>query len=131
MRFTLAALALCFATLASADTWPSRPIRYVVPFPPGGSSDLISRAIAPRLADRLGQPVVIENKPGAGGMLGIDQVAKAEPDGHTIGLAAAGALSSNISLYPKMPFHPENDLAQVPVPVPLIDNLAALMDSAP
>jgi tripartite-type tricarboxylate transporter receptor subunit TctC len=113
MRITLAVLALCFATLAPAEPWPSRPIRYIVPFPPGGSSDLISRAISPRLAERLGQPVVIENKPGAGGMLGVDQVAKAEPDGHTIGLAAAGALSSNISLYPKMPFHPEKDLAHV------------------
>lgn len=113
MRSTLAALALCFAAVASAQPWPSRPIRYIVPFPPGGSSDLISRAIAPRLGERLGQPVVIENKPGAGGMLGVEQVAKAEPDGHTIGLAAAGALSSNISLYPSMPFHPEKDLAHV------------------
>ena len=113
MRLTLASLALCFSLLASAEPWPSRPIRYIVPFPPGGSSDLISRAIAPRLAERLGQPVVVENKPGAGGMLGVDQVAKAEPDGHTIGLAAAGALSSNISLYPKMPFQPEKDLVHV------------------
>ncbi len=113
MRFTLAALAFCFATLASAEPWPSRPIHYIVPFPPGGSSDLISRAIAPRLAERLGQPVVIENKPGAGGMLGVEQVAKAEPDGYTIGLAAAGALSSNISLYPTMPYQPEKDLAHI------------------
>ncbi len=113
MRFIIAALAFCFATLASAQPWPSRPIRYIVPFPPGGSSDLISRAIAPRLAERLGQPVVVENKPGAGGMLGVEQVAKAEPDGYTIGLAAAGALSSNISLYPTMPYQPEKDLAHI------------------
>ncbi len=113
MRFALAALAFCVATLVSAEPWPSRPIHYIVPFPPGGSSDLISRAIAPRLAERLGQPVVVENKPGAGGMFGVDQVAKAEPDGYTIGLAAAGALSSNISLYPKMPYQPEKDLAHV------------------
>lgn len=130
MRFALAALALCFATLASAEPWPSRPIRFIVPFPPGGSSDLISRAIAPHLAERLGQPVVIENKPGAGGMLGVDQVAKAEPDGHTIGLAAAGALSSNISLYLKMPYHPEKDLAHV-APLAMIPFLLVAHPSQP
>ena len=104
---------------AFAQTYPSKPIRYIVPFPPGGSSDLISRAIAPRLSERLGQPVVIENMPGAGAMLGVDRVAKAAPDGYTIGLAAAGALSSNIHLYPRMPFDPEKDLAPI-TPLALI-----------
>jgi tripartite-type tricarboxylate transporter receptor subunit TctC len=113
MRFLLLAILTCISAVAAAQPWPSKPIRYIVPFPPGGSSDLISRAIAPRLQERLGQPVIIENKPGAGGMLGVDQVAKAAPDGYTIGLAAAGALSSNISLYPKMPFHPEKDLVHI------------------
>lgn len=113
MRMLFAVFTLCFAAAAAAQPWPSKPIRYIVPFPPGGSSDLISRAIAPRLQERLGQPIVIENVPGAGGMLGVDRVAKAAPDGYTIGLAAAGALSSNISLYPKMPFHPERDLTHV------------------
>jgi tripartite-type tricarboxylate transporter receptor subunit TctC len=98
---------------ALAQPYPSKPIRFIVSFPPGGSSDLIARAIAPHLSDRLGQPVVVENRPGAGGMIGVDAVAKAPPDGYTIGLAAAGALSSNISLYPSMPFHPERDLAHV------------------
>jgi len=96
-----------------AQAYPSKPIRYIVPFPPGGSSDLIARAIAPKMSERLGQPIVVENRPGAGGMLGVDVVAKAEPDGYIIGLAAAGALSSNIHLYPKMPFHPEKDLAPI------------------
>ena len=104
---------------ALAQSYPSKPIRYIVPFPPGGSSDLISRAIAPRLSERLGQPVVIENMPGAGAMLGVDRVAKAAPDGYTIGLAAAGALSSNIHLYPRMPFDPEKDLAPI-TPLALI-----------
>jgi len=113
MRLFALLASLLWCALAAAQSWPSKPIRYIVPFPPGGSSDLISRAIAPRLSERLGQPIVIENKPGAGGMLGVDQVAKAAPDGHTIGLAAAGALSSNISLYPKMPFHPEKDLVHI------------------
>jgi tripartite-type tricarboxylate transporter receptor subunit TctC len=111
-RWTLLA-AIVFCCTAAAQSYPNRPIRYVVSFPPGGSADLISRAIAPRLSERLGQPVVVENRPGAGGMIGVDAVAKAPPDGYTIGLAAAGALSSNISLYPSMPFHPEKDLAPV------------------
>jgi tripartite-type tricarboxylate transporter receptor subunit TctC len=110
-------LALIAAALlgaaAHAQDYPSKPIRYIVPFPPGGSSDFIARAIAPHMAEKMGQPIVVENRPGAGGMLGVDIVAKAPPDGYTIGLAAAGALSSNIHLYPTMPFHPEKDLAPV------------------
>src|SRR5687768_16309009 len=109
----LVAACLMWGGEAAAQAWPSKPIRYIVPFPPGGSSDLMSRAIAPRLHESLGQPIVIDNVPGAGGMLGVDRVAKAAPDGYTIGLAAAGALSSNISLYPKMPFHPEKDLMHI------------------
>jgi tripartite-type tricarboxylate transporter receptor subunit TctC len=111
-RWTLL-LALAFCCTAGAQSYPTKPIRFIVSFPPGGSSDLIARAIAPHMSARLGQPVVVENRPGAGGMIGVDAVAKAAPDGYTIGLAAAGALSSNISLYPKMPFHPEKDLAPI------------------
>ena len=99
--------------LAHAQTYPSKPIRFIVSFPPGGSADLISRAIAPKMSEKLGQPVVVENRAGAGGMIGVDAVAKAAPDGHTIGLAAAGALTTNIHLYPTMPFNPEKDLAPV------------------
>jgi len=98
---------------ACAQGWPSKPIRFIVSFPPGGSSDLVARLVAPRMADRLGQQVVVENRPGAGGNIGIDAVAKSAPDGHTIGLAAAGALSVNASLYPNMPFDPQKDLAPV------------------
>jgi tripartite-type tricarboxylate transporter receptor subunit TctC len=107
----LLAAALCCSALAQG--YPAKPIRFIVSFPPGGSSDLIARAVAPYMSGRLGQPVVVENRPGAGGMIGVDAVAKAAPDGYTIGLAAAGALSSNISLYPTMPYQPEKDLAPV------------------
>jgi tripartite-type tricarboxylate transporter receptor subunit TctC len=107
----LAAFAFCGTSLA--QSYPTKPVRFIVSFPPGGSSDLIARAIAPHMSSRLGQPVVVENRPGAGGMIGVDAVAKAAPDGYTIGLAAAGTLSSNISLYPSMPFHPEKDLAPI------------------
>lgn len=111
MRIFSLCISFLLSTSVLAQTYPSKPIRFIVSFPPGGSSDLISRAIAPRMSEKLGQPVIVENRPGAGGMIGVDVVAKAPPDGHVIGLAAAGALSSNIHLYPTMPFHPEKDLA--------------------
>jgi len=113
MRIFSLFISFLLSASAFAQAYPSKPIRYIVPFPPGGSSDLIARAIAPKMSERLGQPIVVENRPGAGGMLGVDVVAKAEPDGYIIGLAAAGALSSNVHLYPKMPFHPEKDLAPI------------------
>ncbi len=106
-------IALALSSPALAQSWPAKPIRFLVPFPPGGSADLMVRAIAPRIGDKLGQPVVVENRAGAGGMIGVDAVAKAPADGYTIGLAAAGALSSNIHLYPTMPYHPEKDLAPI------------------
>src|SRR4051812_22963240 len=109
------ALAL-FCGTVFAQPYPSKPVRFIVSFPPGGSSDLIARAIAPHMGERLGQPVLVENRGGAGGMIGVDAVAKSAPDGYTIGLAAAGALSSNISLYPTMPFHPGKDLAPGSMP---------------
>ena len=113
MKRWIVLAALAFSCSALAQSYPNRPVRFIVSFPPGGSSDLIARAIAPHMSTRLGQPVVVENRGGAGGMIGVEAVAKAPPDGYTIGLAAAGALSSNISLYPSMPFHPEKDLAPI------------------
>ena len=113
MKILILLAAALLGNAAQAQDYPNRPLRFIVPFPPGGSSDLIVRAIAPRMAERMGQPVLVENRPGAGGMIGVEMVAKAPPDGYTIGLAAAGALSSNISLYASMPYHPERDLAPV------------------
>jgi tripartite-type tricarboxylate transporter receptor subunit TctC len=113
VKYWLFLFALAFSSPALAQGYPAKPIRFLVPFPPGGSADLMVRAIAPRMSDKLGQPVVVENRAGAGGMIGVDAVAKAPADGYTIGLAAAGALSSNIHLYPSMPYHPEKDLAPI------------------
>jgi len=113
MRVMALLVAAVVAASVQAQDYPSKPIRFIVPFPPGGSSDLISRSIAPRMAERMGQPVLVENRPGAGGMIGVEAVAKAPPDGYIIGLAAAGALSSNVSLYPTMPYNPEKDLAPI------------------
>ena len=128
MRRALFVLLLALSGSALSQNYPSKPIRFIVTFPPGGSSDLVARAIAPRLAERLGQQVVVDNRPGAGGNIGADAVAKAAPDGHTIGLCAAGALSVNPTLYPSMPFDPEKDLAPVTllamIPFVLVTNSA-------
>jgi len=120
---------LLVALAASAQSYPSKPIRFIVSFPPGGSSDLVARAIAGPMSERLGQPVVVENRPGAGGNIGVDAVAKSAPDGHTIGLAAAGALTVNPTLYASMPFDPQRDLAPISmlamIPFLVIANPAA------
>lgn len=99
--------------LAQEAGWPSRPVRLVVTFPPGGSSDAAARIVAPKLAERLGQPVVVENRPGAGGGVGLDLVAKAAPDGYTIVLASAGGLTANPSLYKKLAYDPAKDFAPI------------------
>ncbi|WP_119353239.1 Bug family tripartite tricarboxylate transporter substrate binding protein [Azohydromonas sediminis] len=116
-RATAAALALLTTGLAPAvraqERWPSRPIRLVVPFPPGGSSDVAARLLAPRLGERLGQQVVVENRPGAGGTLALGQVAKAAPDGYTLVLAAAGGLTISPSLNPNLGYDPLADLAPI------------------
>ena len=98
---------------APAQVYPSKPIRLVVAFPPGGSSDIVARAMQPHLEKRLGQPVVIDNRPGAGGLIGLEAVARAPPDGYVIGIGAAGALVVNVSLREKMPFDPLTDLVPI------------------
>lgn len=117
-RLWISAIGLSFAThLALAQTapnnWPLRPIRLVVTFPPGGSSDTAARIVAPKLAQRLGQPVVVDNRPGAGGGLGLDLVAKAPADGYTLVLASAGGLTANPTLYPNLPYNPGRDFAPI------------------
>ena len=111
------ALAAGFAAFAgvaaTAEPYPAKPIRLIVTFPPGGSTDILARALQPHLEKRLGQPIVIDNRPGAGGAIGVDAVAKAAPDGYVIGLGAAGALAVNVSLNEKLPYDPFTDLAPV------------------
>jgi tripartite-type tricarboxylate transporter receptor subunit TctC len=102
----VAGLALAAPGLALAQSWPSKPIRLVVPFPPGGLIDIMARLVAPKLAQELGQPVVIDNKPGAGGNLGAAEVARAPADGYTL-LMASPPLTISPALYASMPYKPE------------------------
>ena len=104
------------ASLAAAQTgYPTKPVRIVVPFPPGGPADALARIVGDKLAQSLGQPFVIENKPGAGGNIGMEQGAKAAPDGYTLTLAAAGNLTIAPSLYSKLPYDPAKDYAPISV----------------
>jgi tripartite-type tricarboxylate transporter receptor subunit TctC len=98
---------------ALAQAWPARPIRLIVPFPPGGGTDVISRQLAERIGANTGWTVIIDNRAGAGGNIGLDAVAKAAPDGYTIGTGQAANLAINPSLYAKMPFDPLKDLAPI------------------
>jgi len=98
---------------AAADAYPAKPVRFVVAFPPGGGTDIIARSIAQKLAERIAQQVVVDNRPGAGGNIGTDMVAKSAPDGYTLLMGSAGPLAINASLFGKMPFDPIKDLAPV------------------
>jgi tripartite-type tricarboxylate transporter receptor subunit TctC len=113
--FALAAatLALPRSARAQSDAFPSRPIRLVIPFTAGGSNDIVGRMLADAMAQRLGQPVVIENRGGAGGVLGTDMVAKAQPDGYTVLLAGSGSFLISSLVQPRLPYDPEKDFAPV------------------
>ena len=101
-----------FAVLAQAG-WPSKPVRIVVPFAAGGTTDILARALAPELQRVFGQPFIVDNKPGAGGNIGAAEVAKSAPDGHTLLMGTVGTHGINQSLYPKLPYDPIKDFAPV------------------
>jgi tripartite-type tricarboxylate transporter receptor subunit TctC len=111
-------LAFCPAEAQPTD-YPQKPIKVVVTFPPGGSSDAIVRILSGRINEKLGQPLVIDNRPGAGGNIGLSAVAKAAPDGYTLGVGAAGGLTANASHYPQMPF----DVAKDFLPITLLASI--------
>src|SRR5215468_10004313 len=98
---------------AQVADWPTRPVKLYVPFGAGSTPDIVARVIADRLAQKLGQPFVVEDKPGASGNLGTDAVAKAEPDGYTLGISIAGPLAINALLFGKLPYDPAKDFAYV------------------
>ena len=116
MRFhgVLAALGLLVLSITThAQPYPSKPIKVIVPYPPGGTSDILARALGPKMQEMLGQPWVVENKPGATGNVGADFVAKSAPDGHTILLADIGSLAISPSVFSTLPFDPVKDFAPV------------------
>lgn len=109
----IAALTVTMASLAHAQTFPTKPIRLICPFPPGGAVDIASRAIANEMSKTLGQQVIVENKPGAGGNIGGAEVARSAPDGYTIFMTTSGINAINPALYSKMSFDPNKDLVPV------------------
>ena len=119
-----------FAPAADAQGYPSRPIRLVVPYPPGGPLDIMARAIGQKLAEALGQPVVVDNKPGAGGNIGADLVAKAAPDGYTILMGAVATHAINPTLYPKIPYDPVKDFTPVAM-VAVVPNVLVVNPALP
>ena len=109
----VAVFAMATQAMAQSPAFPARPITLVVPFPAGGPSDALGRGYAKRMSDALGQPVVIENLAGAGGTVGLGKVAKAEPNGYTIGLGTIGTHVANVALYKKLPYDPVTDFRPI------------------
>ena len=110
MRTALLIIALLAASTAQAQPYPSRPVRLIVPFPAGSTPDIVGRALGQKLAEAWGQPVVVDNKPGAGGNIGTAEAARAAADGYTLLIGSNGPIAINKALYEKLPFDPERDL---------------------
>src|SRR4051812_45695985 len=128
LRTFLVALLAASSALAFAQTsYPTKPIRWVVGYPAGGGSDFLARAIGHQVSDQLHQPVVIDNKPGAAGMIAADAVAKSPGDGYTIFTADNGILIYNAALYKKIPYDPDRDFA----PIGLIARVPLVLVAAP
>ena len=126
----LVAVTLLVPFGAIGQTYPSKPIRLVVPFPPGGSLDVVARAIGQKLTEAWGQPVIIDNRTGAGGTIGADLVAKSPPDGYTILEGALSTHAVNISLYGKLPYDPVKDFAPISL-VAITPNVLVINPAAP
>jgi tripartite-type tricarboxylate transporter receptor subunit TctC len=109
----LCLLAVLLPTAVSAQDFPSRPVKLIVPFPAGGPADTIARTVGQRMSELLGQPVIVESRSGAGGITGVDAVAKAEPNGYTIGISSPGALAINPTFQTNMPYNVEKDLKPI------------------
>jgi tripartite-type tricarboxylate transporter receptor subunit TctC len=118
------------SALAQGESWPAKPIRAIVPFAPGGGVDVVARILCGRLEVLLGQPLVVENKGGAGSILGTEQMAKAAPDGYTIGFTTVASHTINPMLYRKLPYNPDKDLITIRL-VALLSNLLVVTPKLP
>ena len=131
MERWIAAVALALvATLAQAQGWPSKPIKWIVPFAPGGTTDILARTIGDKLAIALGQPVIIENKPGAGGGVGAEFTAKSPPDGYTIMGGTISTHAINASLYKNLPYDPVKDFVAITL-IARVPNMLVVTPSLP
>jgi tripartite-type tricarboxylate transporter receptor subunit TctC len=126
-RFLLLVLFCCTGAAKAQESYPSKPVRWIVPYAAGGFADIRARKLGQDLSKNLGQPVVIENRTGAGGVIGTDAVAKAPADGYTIGMGNLAALAVNVSLMKKLPYDPQKDLQ----PVILIERSALILVAGP
>ena len=113
VRITIAAVLLAACQFAQAQAWPNKPIRYIVPFAAGGTTDILGRMLGARLAEALGQPVIVENRPGAAGALGVELLAKSPPDGYTFGGGTISSHAINVSLYSKLAYDPLKDFTPI------------------
>jgi tripartite-type tricarboxylate transporter receptor subunit TctC len=132
LRHLATALLACLPlfAFAQAGNYPAKPIRIVVPFPPGGATDEAARLIATKMGEHWGQPVVVDNRPGAGGNVGSDIVAKSAPDGYTLVMGVTGSHAINISLYSKMPYDPVKDFIAISQ-VAVVPNVLVVHPSVP
>ena len=113
LRLAASLLLVCAAGLAGAQSYPTKPIQFIVPFPPGGGNDTVARAIAQQVGPALGQSIVVDNRPGAGGIIGADAAARAAPDGYTIFLGGVATHAVNPHLHPKLSYDPVRDFAPI------------------
>lgn len=125
-----AGLVFCTGSAAAQATWPAQPVKWIVPYPPGGSTDMLARLVSHKLGERLGQPVIVENKAGAGGNVGTDFAVKQPADGYTIVMGNIGPISINPALYPDLPYKPQRDLAPVTM-LMSVPNLLVVNPSLP
>ncbi|WP_278488914.1 Bug family tripartite tricarboxylate transporter substrate binding protein [Achromobacter insolitus] len=125
-----AGLVFCTGSAAAQTTWPAQPVKWIVPYPPGGSTDMLARLVSHKLGERLGQPVIVENKAGAGGNVGTDFAVKQPADGYTIVMGNIGPISINPALYPDLPYKPQRDLAPVTM-LMRVPNLLVVNPSLP
>lgn len=130
LRYLLPLLLVWLAAPVSAQTYPAKPIRLLVPFPAGGATDILARALSQKLGEKMGQPVVVENRPGAGGTIGADAASKAAPDGYTLLLATSSTHSIGPAINPKIPYNAETDFTPIAY-VATSPNIVLVPNSSP